>query len=90
MNTEMFLNGTSKKEREDEQVCGFCENASSWACFKISGLKDIFHWCVHFGILNKSFNCTTDTLTSSTTENMVVSSAKSFAVEEIFLLRSFT
>ena len=85
MNTEMFLNGTSKKEREDEQVCGFCENASSWACFKISGLKDIFHWYVHFGILNKSFNCTTDTLTC-----VVVSSAKSFAVEEIFLLRSFT
>ena len=85
MNTEMFLNGTSKKEREDEQVCGFCENASSWACFKISGLKDIFHWYVHFGILNKSFNCTTDTLTC-----VVVSSAKSIAVEEIFLLRSFT
>ena len=84
----MFLNGTSKKE-EDEQVFGFCENTSSWACFKISGLKDIFHWYVHFGILNKTFNCTTDTLTSSTTKNMFVSSAKSFAVEEISLVRSF-
>ena len=66
------------------------ENTTSWACFETAGLKDIFHWYDYFDILNKSlFNCTTDTLTSSTTENMDVSLAKTFNVEETSLLRSF-
>ena len=44
----------------------------------------------YFDILRKSlFSCTTDTLTSSKTYNMDVSSAKSFTVEEMSLLRSF-
>ena len=66
------------------------EKTTSWACLETSGLKDIFHWYAHFDILSKSlFNCITDTLTSSTTENMDVSSAKSFTVEDMSLLRSF-
>ena len=66
------------------------EKTTSWACLELLRLKDIFHWYAHFDILSKSlFNCIKDTLTSSTTENMDVSLAKSFAIEEMSLLRSF-
>ena len=62
-------------------LCLLRENTT--ACFKTSGLKDIFHWYAYFDILNKSlFNCTTDPLSSSTTDNMDMSSGKNFAVEE--------
>ena len=44
----------------------------------------------HFDIFSKSLsNYIADTLTSSTAENMDVSSAKSFTVEEKSLLKSF-
>ena len=66
------------------------KKATAWACLETSGLKDIFYRYVHFDILSKSlFSCITDTLTSSATENMDVSSAKSFTVEEMSLLRLF-
>ena len=89
---EHLLTGTSSK-REGEWVSLWLlrENATSWVCFEKSGLKEIFHGHAYFDISNRSlFNCTTDTLTSSTTKNIDLSSAKSFAVWEISLLRSFT
>ena len=49
------------------------ENTTSWACFETSGLKEIFHWYAYFDILNKSlFNWTTDTLTLSLTEVLLL------------------
>ena len=65
------------------------KKTTAWACLETSGLKDIFYRYAHFDILSKSlFSCITDTLTSAT-ENMDVSSAKSFTVEEMSLLRLF-
>ena len=54
----------------------------SWACFKASGLNNLFHWYADCDILNTSSLRNSDKeLESRTTEKIEVSSAESLAFE---------
>ena len=57
-------------------------NITSWAFFDVSGLKLFFHWYAQLLILSKSsFKSICDKLTSWITDNIEVSSAKSFGLD---------
>ena len=68
----------------------FLENKTFCAIFWGSGLKDIFHCCVHLLTFSISlFRFAVVSLTFSATENKDVSSAKSLAEQRSSEGRSF-